>query len=70
MNASKSQPNLIERKPYILAIAITVLLVIWMASGMLGAETKTLPHKQEEQQKLQKEEASKPAARRRLGQRS
>ena len=43
---SASKPGLIERKPYILAIIISVLLVVWMASGMLGADEPKLTPKE------------------------
>lgn len=34
-----STPGILERKPYILAIIIFILLVSWMASGMLNSES-------------------------------
>ncbi|GAB2990605.1 efflux RND transporter periplasmic adaptor subunit [Psychrosphaera aestuarii] len=42
MSTSNSKPGLLERKPYILAIAITVLLIVWMASGMISNDKKVL----------------------------
>lgn len=37
--STTSNPGILERKPYILAIIIFVLLVSWMASGMLNGES-------------------------------
>ena len=39
MATSYSQANIFERKPYLIAIIITLLLIVWMASGMLNAKT-------------------------------
>lgn len=47
---SSAKPGLLERKPYILAIIITVLLVGWMASGMLGAEPPKKPNQDTKQE--------------------
>lgn len=57
MNSSASTPSLLEKKPYILAILITVILIVWMSSGMLFAEseldsTTSVKKKEEHHKKL------------------
>jgi len=50
MSTANNTPGLFERKPYLLAILLSVLLIAWMASG--SSETKTLDEKSKEEEQL------------------
>lgn len=54
MSTLNDKPNIVERKPYLLAIFITLGLVGWMASGQLGADeaTEQTPSKKTEAKKV------------------
>ena len=51
MSKQRSIRSTLEQKPYIIAIAVTLILVIWMASGMLNAEPKSLKTKSDVKEK-------------------
>ncbi|MDA8621843.1 efflux RND transporter periplasmic adaptor subunit [Psychrosphaera sp.] len=47
MSKQRSLRSVLEQKPYIIAVAVTLILVVWMASGMINAEPNTLKTKSE-----------------------
>lgn len=58
MSASNKAPGLFERKPYILALILTVVLVGWMASGSLQSKEVAAKGESKHETKLPKVEVT------------